>query len=105
GGAVSVSLSPHGGTTFTLTVPTALSREHVVVIEHAGGLYAFPSHSVRGLLRLADHPWTEVAGGLALRWNGEALPYHSIGDILGLASDEETSALVLDAQGRRVAVR
>jgi two-component system, chemotaxis family, sensor kinase CheA len=104
GGSVALTVPPGGGTCFTLIVPTSISRERAVVVEHADVLYAFSSHAVVALLRLEDYPLEEVAGGRALRWEGTALPFHSLSSVLDLGGSEDSAALIVTSEDRRVAL-
>lgn len=104
GGTVTLTAPRDGGTCFTLTVPTSISRERAVVVEQGDTLYAFSSHAVLALLRLEDHRLDDVAGGRALRWEGTALPFHSLSAVLDLGAGEDAAALVVTSEDRRVAL-
>ncbi len=107
GGEVRLSSRPGRGARFVLAVPAAIARERAVVVECAGGVFAFPSRAVTALLRLADHPRREVAGGIAIERDGRWAPLRALDDALGLAGsrgaldDDRAPGLVIEAHDRR----
>lgn len=101
GGRVVVESTPKLGTTFSLWVPSAMTRERMIVLAIGEALFGIPSRSVRSIVRLADARVEVVSGGRALFEEDTAVPLRSLARCLGIDSDaEEPSALVLELSGR-----
>lgn len=104
GGRVSVESLPERGTRFLLDVPVRLTREPTLVVEAGSVLVGVPSRHVAKVVETAKG-MEAVAGGHAIRVDGELVPLRDLNTALGLASPEETPiALVIDVADRRWAI-
>ena len=96
GGRVQIASLPGQGTRFMLSVPFAITKERLLVVAFDSGLYALPARVVHAVL--AAEP-TETS---SFRYDGEALPLRSLGDLLGFKQSEPPRLrLVVDLAGRR----
>jgi two-component system chemotaxis sensor kinase CheA/two-component system sensor histidine kinase and response regulator WspE len=102
GGSVSIESTPGVSTSFTLTVPFAITKEKLLVVELCGVPYALPARVVRAVLSAEALPKPGQEG--VVRHEGEALPFRSLCDALGLPHDpNEAFMLLLELSGRRFA--
>jgi chemotaxis protein histidine kinase CheA len=105
GGGVALSSRPGRGTRCVLALPAAIAREHAVVVECAGGVFALPARAVTALIRIGDHARRGVAGGSAVQLGDGWAPLCGLDEVLGLgagtAARDDTPVLVLEGYGRR----
>jgi chemotaxis protein histidine kinase CheA len=103
GGSVELSTELGRGTRFSLSVPFAITKEKLLIVELESVPYGLPSRIVRAVLGAEALPKSD-AGGVA-RFNGEAVPYRSLSVALGLGvASNEAFGLVLELSGKRWAV-
>lgn len=103
GGSVAIESTPGVSTSFTLSVPFAITKEKLLVVELCGVPYGLPSRIVRAVLGSEALPEPGQDG--VVRYDGEALPFRSLCDSLGLPQDpNEAFLLLLELSGRRFAV-
>lgn len=105
GGQVAVSQTGPSGTTLTLTVPTALSRETALVVQVGGRLYGVPAAQVQLVHRLEPGDVEAVAGGRVLRRQGTRLALQSLATVLDGAAPrtDERWVVVLSGAQRQAA--
>ena len=102
GGSVSIDSQLGQGTRFTLSVPFAITKEKLLVVELSGAPYGFPARVVRGVLGAEAIP--KAGQDSVVRHNGETLPFRSLCDALSLPQDDsEAFVLLLELAGRRFA--
>jgi len=94
GGGLRVDTWKGVGTRFQLTLPFAITKERMLVVEAADLLIGIPARVVRTVVALASNG----AAGLpdALKHDGENLPLRSLAAVLGLRKDDEPVALVME---------
>jgi two-component system chemotaxis sensor kinase CheA len=103
GGNVELSTELGRGTRFSLSVPFAITKEKLLIVELESVPYGLPSRIVRAVLGAESLP-ARNAGDVA-RHNDEALPFRSLSLALGLGTAEnESFGLVLELSGKRWAV-
>ena len=73
-GEIRVDTNLGVGTTFTLTVPLALSVARVLVVESNKILLAFPTEIVAEIFLLQNEQVFSIAGSAFLSWQGNTLP-------------------------------
>jgi chemotaxis protein histidine kinase CheA len=102
GGSVGIESQLGKGTRFTLSVPFAITKEKLLVVELCGAPYALPARVVRAVLSQDALPLP--GADAVVRHDGELLPFRSFCDALGLPRDaSEAFVLVLELSGRRFA--
>jgi two-component system, chemotaxis family, sensor kinase CheA len=102
GGSVSIESTPGLSTGFTLSVPFAITKEKLLVVELCGVPYGLPARVVRAVLSAEAMPKPEQDS--VVRHEGEALPFRSLCEALGLPQDpNEAFMLLLELSGRRFA--
>jgi len=102
GGSVAIESRPGAGTRFTLSVPFAITKEKLLVVELSGAPYGFPARVVRGVLGAEAIP--KPGQDSVVRHDGEILPFRSLCDALSLPQgDSEAFVLLLELSGRRFA--
>jgi two-component system, chemotaxis family, sensor kinase CheA len=100
GGSVSIQSHLGQGTRFALTVPSAITKEKLLVVELGGAPYGLPVRVVRAVLPSEALPGPGEDS--VVRHDGETLPFRSLCDALGLPHDpDESVALVLELSGRK----
>jgi CheY-like chemotaxis protein len=103
GGNVELSTELGRGTRFSLSVPFAITKEKLLIVELEGVPYGLPSRIVRAVLG-GDALPAPGTGDIA-RHNNEALPFRSLSLALGLGTAQsEAFGLVLELAGKRWAV-
>ena len=105
-GSVQVTDTGRRGTTFTLRLPTSLSRERVLVVECGGRLFGLPATHVLEVVRLREVQLEVVPGGRLLPLRDEKLPLRSLLGALGDTGTvrDDAWAVVLQSGSRRVAL-
>jgi CheY-like chemotaxis protein len=102
GGSVSMQSHVHLGTRFLLTVPSAITKEKLLVVELGTTPYGVPVRIVRAVLSADALP--KPGRDSVVRHEGELVPFRSFSDALGLPHDpEESFALVFELSGKRFA--
>jgi CheY-like chemotaxis protein len=102
GGSVSIESQLGQGTRFTLSVPFAITKEKLLVVELCGAPYGLPARVVRAVLSSEALP--KPGQDSVVRHEGETLPFRSLCDALGLPRDQsEAFVLLLELSGRRFA--
>ena len=107
-GHVSITNRAEGGAEITLSVPSVLSRQSLLLVEAGGERYAVPVQSIDRLLRIAPDEIERSEGGELLPLDGDALPVVALADLVGAArgapEGRHTPALVLEVQEQRLVV-
>jgi two-component system chemotaxis sensor kinase CheA/two-component system sensor histidine kinase and response regulator WspE len=102
GGNVSIESQKGIGTRFTLSVPFAITKEKLLVVELCGAPYGFPARVVRAVLGSDALP--QPGQDSVVRHDGELVPFRSLCDALSLPPDDrEAFVLLLELSGRRFA--
>jgi chemotaxis protein histidine kinase CheA/CheY-like chemotaxis protein len=102
GGNVTIESQKSIGTRFTLSVPFAITKEKLLVVELCGAPYGFPARVVRAVLGSEAVP--QPGQDSVVRHDGELVPFRSLCDALSLPQDEsEAFVLLLELSGRRFA--
>jgi chemotaxis protein histidine kinase CheA len=100
GGSVSIQSHLGLGTRFTLSVPFAITKEKLLIIELCGAPYGLPARVVRAVLSSGALP--KPGEDSVVRHDGETLPFRSLCDALGLPHDPaESFVLIVELSGRR----
>lgn len=103
GGSVSIESQRGAFTRFTLSVPFAITKEKLLLVELGGTPYGLPARVVRAVLSAEALP--QPGQDSLVRHEGETLPFRSLSDALGLPRDtSEAFVLLLELSGRRFAV-
>ncbi len=104
GGAVRVSTRIGEGTQFELTVPFAITKEQVLVIELGQAKYGIPARVVRSVV--GKETLQSVNGSNVLRYASSPIPLRSLAQALGMGDvGEEAAALVLELGGKLFAAK
>jgi chemotaxis protein histidine kinase CheA/CheY-like chemotaxis protein len=102
GGNVALDSTFGAGTRFALGVPSAITKEKLLVAELCGAPYGFPARVVRAVLGAEAFP--RPGQDSVVRHNGEVLPFRSLCDALSLPKDDnEAFVLLLELSGKRFA--
>ncbi len=83
-GNVSIDATAAGGTAITVTVPLALSRQTLMLVEAGGENYCIPASAVRRLLRVRAEDVSRAEGMEMLAVDGVPLPLLSLAELVGL---------------------
>jgi two-component system chemotaxis sensor kinase CheA len=103
GGNISVQSQLGKGARFTLTVPFAITKEKLLVVELSGAAYGLPTRVVSAVLGAEAIPGPGQDS--AVRHGNETLPYRSLCEALSLPQTDATSfVLLLDLSGKKFAV-
>jgi two-component system chemotaxis sensor kinase CheA len=93
------------GTEIRISVPLALARQALLLVEAGGARHALPAASVDRVLRLTPDAFDRTEGGAVLMLDGEAIPVAELSDLLGLPTAEGTEdarpALVIEGADQR----
>jgi chemotaxis protein histidine kinase CheA len=95
GGKVAVSSEVGYGTTFTLSVPSSITRERVLVFAVGSALFGVPSRSAATVVALDPAMLADVAGGRVLRLDGANYPLQSLAETLGFPPEKSEGFIVL----------
>jgi two-component system chemotaxis sensor kinase CheA len=101
GGKVVVSSQVGHGTTFTLSVPSSITRERVLVFSVGDALFGVPSRSAATVLALDPAMLADVAGGRVLRHEGANYPLQSLAETLGFPPESERFVALIELFGER----
>lgn len=106
GGTVTLRTQRFKGSAFTLTVPFAITKERVLVVDTGAGLYGIPSRVIRSVVGADELNGAMNNGQELLRHGEDYVPVHSLCQALGLPSTlSESSALLLMLGGRLFGAR
>jgi two-component system chemotaxis sensor kinase CheA len=103
-GSASIAPGPGGGTVVHLSVPVALTRRTLLLVQVGEMTCAVPSDAVRQVRRIAPGELTPSGGDTMLLIDGEPVPVARLGDVLGIAHDDANatvSAMVVASEGLR----
>jgi two-component system chemotaxis sensor kinase CheA len=93
------------GTEIRVSVPLALARQALLLVEAGGTRHALPASSVDRVLRLTPDAFDRTEGGTVLMLDGEAVPVAELADLLGLPSGDSAEgarpALVIEGTDQR----
>ncbi|MFV0624589.1 response regulator [Sphingomonas sp. ac-8] len=95
------------GTEIRLSLPLALARQALLLVEAGGTRHALPAANVDRVLRLTPDAFDRTEGGAVLMLDGEPLPVVELADLLGLPAGEpgdgaRPALIVEGADQRRV---
>jgi two-component system chemotaxis sensor kinase CheA len=93
------------GTEIRLSLPLALARQALLLVEAGGARHALPASSVDRVLRLTPDAFDRTEGGAVLMLDGEAIPVTELADLLGLpaseSAEEARPALIIEGSDQR----
>jgi chemotaxis protein histidine kinase CheA/CheY-like chemotaxis protein len=95
GGAVDVTSTPGGGTTFTLTLPVTLGVLRCLIARVGDERYALPVPGVVESLSLKDATVHALAGNPVVVRHGATLPLLDLGAALGVTGERQPRAAVV----------
>jgi chemotaxis protein histidine kinase CheA len=105
GGSVRIFSQRGRGTRVVLTVPHAITKERVLIVEVDAALHGIPCRLVRGVLGEHDAD-SRPNGGNAIRFGGQLVPVRSVSRALGSTRElEEPITLVLQLGDKTFAAR
>ena len=108
GGTVDIESEVGRGTTWRLRIPLTLAIMPALTVEHLGELFAVPQVNLLELVALdAQKTATAieyVGSAPVYRLRGQLLPLVSLGEVLGVSSDEVSALRAGDARGGVIAV-
>ena len=90
-GDVSIQRAPAGGTEISLTVPLAMSTQHVLFVESAGVTFGLPTVFIERLLRIALTDIQSVEGRESIIVDYQAVRLVRLTDLLSIQSPPGTS--------------
>lgn len=100
-GSLALHSEPGGGTHVEVEVPTSLTALPALVVEAAQQTCALPLDAVRRTLRIAEDEVSRSSEGALIRYEGQALPFIALGEILGAdAVERRRSWTVVIVEGR-----
>lgn len=108
-GRVHVEWKAGLGTTFTLTLPLALTSSRGLLVRVAGERFAIPVNTIERISYVSPDEVTSLEGHDTLRYNGRPITLVRLGDVLGLPNTnsqrDQTNipAVILSAAERRMA--
>lgn len=104
-GRVLIRPAPGGGTEIRLSVPLALARQSLLLVEAGGVRHAIPASAVDRVLTVDTAALDHMAGDAVLMVDGEPVPVAELSVLLGLPQGESASgtrpALVVEAADQR----
>jgi chemotaxis protein histidine kinase CheA/ActR/RegA family two-component response regulator len=106
-GTLVVESTPAQGTAFTMTFPTSLAIQSVMVVRIGNQQFAIPTVSVEAIGRYDNFKHTTLSGQSAVVVQNETYPLHSLAQYLALpvhSLEERSQLLLVNAAGRRVAL-
>jgi two-component system chemotaxis sensor kinase CheA len=87
GGQVLVDSALGQGSTITLVLPVSLMTSQVLLVEAGKQLWALPSRSCQGVLRLDRERIHRLEGQPLLKIEGKTAPVMALADLLGLSAE------------------
>jgi two-component system chemotaxis sensor kinase CheA len=108
-GDVELRSEPGRGTAVEITVPISLESFDAMAVAAGGATVLIPFDAVRRTLRLTPADLAHTAAGATVFWEGEAVPFRPLADVLGRPraprpSPGEWTAVVVRARGAVAAV-
>jgi chemotaxis protein histidine kinase CheA/ActR/RegA family two-component response regulator len=106
-GTLIVETTPGQGTAFTMTFPTSLAIQSVMVVRVGNQQFAVPTVAVEAIGRYDNFKHTTLSGQPAVVVQNETYPLHSLAQYLNLPAqplEERSQLLLVNAAGRRVAL-
>jgi len=106
-GSLAVESMPGHGTAFTMTFPTSLAIQSVMMIRISGQQFAIPTASVEAIGRLDNWKRSVVSGQPAVVVQNEAYPLHMLSQYLALPAqplEDKAQVLLINAAGRHIAL-
>lgn len=93
------------GTEIRVSVPLALARQALLLVEAGGTRHALPAANVDRVLHLTPDAFDRTEGGAVLMLDGEPLPVAELADLLGLPAAEPAEgarpALIVEGSDQR----
>jgi two-component system chemotaxis sensor kinase CheA len=108
-GRIEVDWTPGAGSTFTLTLPLALTSSRGLLVSVSGQLFAIPLNNIERILSVGPQEISSLEGRDTLRYDGRPLTLVRLGDVLELpcaeaqGDDSRFLVVVLVAAERRMA--
>ncbi|MGC9396897.1 MAG: hybrid sensor histidine kinase/response regulator [Anaerolineae bacterium] len=109
-GRIHVASDNGNGTTFTLTLPLALTSSRALVVQISGHTYAIPLNAIERILDITPREIYHVGGREMLRYNETAFSVAYLSDVLDLPRtakgdrpDQHMTVLLLASAQRRMA--
>jgi chemotaxis protein histidine kinase CheA/ActR/RegA family two-component response regulator len=106
-GSLAVESMPGQGTAFTMTFPTSLAIQSVMMIRISGQQFAIPTASVESIGRLDNFKRSVVSGQPAVVVQNEVYPLHMLSQYLSLPVqplEDKAQVLLINAAGRHFAL-
>lgn len=106
-GTLIVETTPGQGTAFTMTFPTSLAIQSVMVVRIGNQQFAIPTVAVEAIGRYDNFKHTTLSGQPAVVVQNETYPLHALAQYLNLpahALEERSQLLLVNAAGYRVAL-
>jgi chemotaxis protein histidine kinase CheA/ActR/RegA family two-component response regulator len=106
-GSLVVESMPGQGTAFTMTFPTSLAIQSVMMVRVSNQQFAIPTASVETIGRLDNFKRSIVSGQPAVVVQNEAYPLHMLAQYLSLPAmplDDKAQVLLINAAARHVAL-
>jgi chemotaxis protein histidine kinase CheA/ActR/RegA family two-component response regulator len=106
-GSLAVESMPGHGTAFTMTFPTSLAIQSVMMIRISGQQFAIPTASVEAIGRLDNFKRSVVSGQPAVVVQNEVYPLHMLSQYLSLPAqpmEDKAQVLLINAAGRHIAL-
>ncbi|WP_027183787.1 hybrid sensor histidine kinase/response regulator [Desulfovibrio inopinatus] len=109
GGSIGVSSFPGKGTTFDITLPSALSSYPGIVIMAGGRHFVIPKGGVEHVIRITPDDIIHALAREGIVHEGVTIPVRRLQTILGLPESEllqsqHLPVLIMTASGRRAAI-
>jgi chemotaxis protein histidine kinase CheA/ActR/RegA family two-component response regulator len=106
-GSLAVESMPGHGTAFTMTFPTSLAIQSVMMIRISNQQFAIPTASVEAIGRLDNFKRSTASGQPAVVVQNEVYPLHMLAQYLSLPVmplDDKAQVLLINAATRHVAL-
>jgi chemotaxis protein histidine kinase CheA/ActR/RegA family two-component response regulator len=106
-GTLAVESMPGQGTAFTMTFPTSLAIQSVMMVRVSGHQFAIPTASVEAIGRLDSFKRSMVSGQPAIAVQNDFYPLYMLSQYLSLSVnslDDKAQILLINAAGRHVAL-
>ena len=106
-GTLVVESTPGQGTAFTMTFPTSLAIQSVMMVVAGGQQFAIPTVHVDSIGRLDNFKRSTMGGQPAISVRNELYPLHMLSMYLSLPDsviDDKAQILLVNAGGQRVAL-
>jgi chemotaxis protein histidine kinase CheA/ActR/RegA family two-component response regulator len=106
-GTLIVETTPGQGTAFTMTFPTSLAIQSVMVVRVGNQQFAIPTVAVEAIGRYDNFKHTTLSGQPAVVVSNETYPLHALAQYLNLPAhslEERSQLLLVNAAGNRIAL-